>query len=149
MLKMLTDKEMLSGLLFVLIGGAFALGAADYDMGTTRRMGPGYFPIVLGCVLCLMGLALSGKAFLRQHPQPISRIYLRPLLSLSASILAFAALIDNVGLIAACLACVLISGLASAETRWRETILIAIAMTAFSALVFQQFLGLPFRLWVQ
>jgi len=149
MLKMLTDKEMLSGLMFVLIGSAFALGAADYGMGTTRRMGPGYFPVVLGIVLCLMGLALSGKALWRRRPETISRLYMRPLLSLSLSILAFAALIDNVGLIAACLACVLISGLASAETRWRETILIAIGMTAFSALVFQQFLGLPFRLWVE
>ncbi|MEC7257701.1 MAG: tripartite tricarboxylate transporter TctB family protein [Pseudomonadota bacterium] len=149
MLKMLTDKEMLSGLLFVLIGGAFALGAADYDMGTARRMGPGYFPVVLGGILCLIGLALSAKAVVRQRPEAMSRIYLRPLLSLTASILAFAALIDNVGLIAACLACVLISGLASAQTRWRETILIALGMAAFSALVFQQFLGLPFRLWVQ
>jgi|UPI000566218D hypothetical protein len=147
-MKMLTDKDVLVGLIFLLIGGAFALGAADYGMGNARRMGPGYFPIVLGCILCLMGLALVGKALWKQRPQAVSRLYLRPLLALSASILAFAALIDEVGLIAACMACVLLAGLASAETRWRETILIAIGMTAFSALVFKQFLGLPFRLWV-
>lgn len=147
-MKMLTDKDVLAGLMFVMIGGAFALGAADYGMGTMRRMGPGYFPVVLGCILCLMGLVLAGKALWKQRPQAISRLYLRPLLALSASILTFAALIDEFGLIPACLACVLIAGLASAETRWRETICIAIGMTAFAALVFQQFLGLPFRLWV-
>lgn len=145
---MILDKDVLTGLLFVLIGGAFALGAADYGMGSARRMGPGYFPIVLGILLCGMGLILAGKSLWKQRPQQISRIYLRPLLALCASILAFAALIDEAGLIAACLACVLIAGLASAETRWRETILIAIGMAAFSALVFKMFLGLPFRLWV-
>ena len=148
-MKMLTDKDVLAGLLFMLIGGAFALGAADYGMGTARRMGPGYFPVVLGAILCVMGLALAGKALWRQRPQQVSRLYLRPLLALTSSILAFAALIDRVGLIAACLACVLIAGLASSETRWREAILIAIGMTAFATLVFQQFLGLPFRLWVR
>ena len=148
-MKMLTDKDVLAGLMFLLVGGAFALGAADYDIGTARRMGPGYFPVVLGCILCLIGLALTGKALWMQRPQHVSRFYLRPLLALTASILAFAALIDEVGLIAACLSCVLVAGLASAETRWRETFLIAVGMTAFSALVFQWFLGLPFRLWVQ
>jgi hypothetical protein len=149
MAEMLKDKDILTGMLFVGIGGAFVIGAADYGMGTTRRMGPGYFPVMIGLVLALVGLILAARSAIRRRPHIIGRLYLRPVASLTASILSFSALINSVGLIAACMACTLVAGLATSETRYKEIILVAIAMTAFSAIVFTGLLGLPMRLWVQ
>lgn len=149
MAAMLKDKNILTALVFILIGGAFAIGAADYGVGTTRRMGPGYFPVVLGMLLVVVGVLIAIKTFWRRRYEPISTLYLRPVVALIASILAFGALIDRLGLIAACMACMLASGLASSETRWKELILTALGMTAFSVIVFKQVLGLPFRLWIQ
>ncbi len=145
---MLNDKDVLTGLLFMAIGAFFAIGAQDYAMGTMRRMGPGYFPVVLGSLLMSIGAALAIKSVLRRRPDRVERLHLRPALGLTAAILVFAALVERAGLIAACIACVLVAGIASSETRWREAVLIAIGMAAFSAVVFQVLLGLPFRLWV-
>lgn len=149
MSAMLKDKDILTGLIFILIGGAFALGAADYGMGTARRMGPGYFPVILGSLLVVVGVLITGKSLWRRRYEPIPSLYLRPVAALTVSILAFAALIDRLGLIAACMACVLVSGLATSETRWKELIFIALGMTAFSVIVFSLLLGLPFRLWIE
>ncbi|WP_119461237.1 tripartite tricarboxylate transporter TctB family protein [Rhodospirillaceae bacterium SYSU D60014] len=149
MAEMLKDKDILTGMLFVGIGGAFVIGAADYGMGTTRRMGPGYFPVMLGLALALVGLVLAARSAIRRRPDIIGRLYLRPVVSLTASILSFSALINTVGLLAACMVCTLVAGLATSETRYKEIILVAIAMTAFSAIVFTGLLGLPMRLWVQ
>lgn len=149
MSEMLKDKDILTGILFIGIGGAFALGAADYGMGTARRMGPGYFPVMLGLLLAAVGLALAARSVVRRRRDIIDRLYLRPVVSLSASILSFAALINTVGLLAACMACALVAGLATSEARYKESILVAIAMTAFSAIVFPGVLGLPMRLWIE
>lgn len=149
MSTMLKDRDVLTGLVFILIGGAFALGAADYGMGTARRMGPGYFPVILGGLLVLVGVGITANSLWRRKCEPIPSLYLRPVAALALSILAFAVLIDRLGLIAACMACVLASGLATRETRWKEIIIIALGMTAFSVIVFSLLLGLPLRLWVQ
>ncbi|WP_285673283.1 tripartite tricarboxylate transporter TctB family protein [Paralimibaculum aggregatum] len=145
---MLTDKDVLTGLLFIAIGAFFAIGAQDYAMGTMRRMGPGYFPVVLGSLLVIIGTVLAIKSVVRRLPEPIDRLHIRPVLGLTAAILVFAALVERAGLVAACIACVVVAGIASSETRWREAALIAVGMAAFSALVFKALLGLPFRLWV-
>jgi len=146
---MLKDRDVMTGLVFILIGGMFALGAADYGMGSARRMGPGYFPVILGSLLVLIGVGISAKSLWRRKFTPMPPMYLRPVVALLLSILAFGVLIDRLGLIAACMACVLISGFATQETRWKETFLIALGMTAFSVVVFSLLLGLPFRLWGQ
>lgn len=149
MSTMLKDRDVLTGLVFILIGGAFVLGAADYGMGSARRMGPGYFPVILGGLLVLVGALIAAKSLWRRRYEPIPRLYWRPVAALALSIVAFAVLIDRLGLIAACMACVLVSGFATHETRWKEIIFIALGMTAFSVIVFSLLLGLPFRLWVQ
>lgn len=146
--EMLRDKELLAGLLFVIVGGAFAAGALEHSIGTARRMGPGYFPLMVGGLLTAVGITIAVRSLLARRADVVARLYLRPAAGLTLSIVAFALLIDRAGLVIACIATVLIAGTASPETRWREAVLIAAVMAVFSALVFKFLLGLPFRLWV-
>lgn len=142
------QKDFVAGLLFAVIGIGVAVGGSEYGIGSARRMGPGYFPVMIGGTLVLIGSALVVKAFLARISDPVPRLHPRPLLALVASVFAFGLLINRVGLIAACFATVMISGLASSSTRWLEMTLIAMVMSLFAALVFVQFLGLPMRLWI-
>ena len=48
-----SQKDFFSGLMFLVIGGAFALGATSYTLGTSARMGPGYFPMMLGVIMAI------------------------------------------------------------------------------------------------
>lgn len=56
------QKDFFSGLMFMSVGVAFAIGAANYSVGTGARMGPGYFPLMLGVLLAVMGMAITFKA---------------------------------------------------------------------------------------
>ncbi|EAU39891.1 hypothetical protein FP2506_17484 [Fulvimarina pelagi HTCC2506] len=143
----LKDRDLLSGLLFLAIGGGFAIGALDLSIGTARRMGPGYFPLMIGGLLALIGLALMVKSIIRRRPVPIERLYLRPVTGLTLSICTFAFVIEEAGLVLTCIATVVVAGIASSETKWTENGLIAIGMAAFAVVVFKLLLGLPFRIW--
>ena len=57
-----SQKDFFSGLMFMVVGGGFAWGATTYNVGTGARMGPGYFPLVLGVVLAILGAAITFKA---------------------------------------------------------------------------------------
>lgn len=147
-LAKLRSKDFVTGLLFAAIGAWFAFAGADYGIGTARRMGPGYFPVMIGGALFLVGLGLILKtAFARRAGEATPRLHLWPLFFLTASVVAFGLTINRFGLVAACISCVLLAGAAGRSTRWPETIAVAIGMTIFSGLVFIELLGLPMRLW--
>ena len=54
-MRIKSQKDFFAGLLFLALGVAFAWGATTYNVGTGARMGPGYFPLMLGVVLAIMG----------------------------------------------------------------------------------------------
>lgn len=144
----LRSKDFATGLLFAFIGLSFAYMGTGYGIGTARRMGPGYLPVAIGGVLCLVGTALMVKALLQGVVgAAVPRLYLRPLVLLTASVFAFALTINRFGLVVACVLCVLLAGAASTTTRWREIVLVAIGMAIFSSVVFIELLGLPMRVW--
>jgi len=146
--EFLASKEFVTGLLFSVIGFAYAFVGKDYGLGTARRMGPGYFPVMVGGALCLVGICMILRAALAVRPlDRAPKLHLRPLFFLTASVFAFALSINRFGLVVACISSALIAGGASPTTRWRETIIVAAAMAAFAAIVFVEFLGLPMRLW--
>lgn len=140
-----------AGLLFVL-GACVAVGAMTYEVGTLRRMGPGYFPLLLGVVLCLLSvLVLVESRFSRveNDPRPTAgwRQHARALLLPLGGILLFAGLITIAGFIPAILGCTVLAGLADRTNRLFELFLIAAAVAAFAALVFVYALGIPVRLF--
>lgn len=136
-------RDLLAGCLFLAFGLAFLLLAQDYQLGTARRMGPAYFPIVLSLILIAIGLATMARALLVAGP-PIRGFAARPLALVTASVVLFGLLMQGAGLAIATAALVLASAAASRRFRLLPTLLLALALAAFCTLVFVSGLGLPF-----
>jgi putative tricarboxylic transport membrane protein len=141
-----SQKDFWCGLIFVAIGIAFMVIARNYRMGTAARMGPGFFPTILGGLLTGLGLLLAVPAIVRDG-DAFPRLHLRPLLAILAAIVVFALLLQPLGFVLAAVVLILISGLADPELRRVETVGLALLLTAFSVGVFVLLLGLPLNLW--
>jgi hypothetical protein len=134
-------------------GGLIALGlglwvmaeASGYAMGTTRRMGPGYLPVLLGGLMAAMGAALAGLSLWRAEPpaEDDTRPDLRALLAVLAGLAAFALLLPRAGLVPAVAALVLISAQGSGELRLPAALVLAGVLAGLSWAVFRLGLGLP------
>jgi hypothetical protein len=128
------------------VGIAFMIVAQRYRLGTPARMGPGFFPTILGGVLVALGLSLAVPALVRSG-EPLPRFGLRPLLTVLAAVIVFALLLQPLGFVLAAVILVLISGFADPELRPAETLGLALLLTVFSVGIFVALLGLPLPLW--
>ena len=138
-----------TGLLFGGFGLFVSLYAAThYQLGSAIRMGPGYFPTVIGALVALLGLALTLSALRIPGPR-IPRLHWRPLLLILAAGVAFGYLLKPLGLVLATAVLVVVSALGGHEFRWREALALAAVLVLFSIGVFVYGLGLPFPLWPQ
>lgn len=135
-------KDFFSGAIFVIVGLAAIVIGSDYRMGTAGNMGAGYFPTVLGGLLALIG-AVGVVRSLFKSGEPVGPFAIRSLVLVIAGTLLFGFLVRGAGLAVSIVLLVMISGLASIKFRWKPYLLIAIAMAAFSVLVFVKALGLP------
>jgi hypothetical protein len=140
-------RDILAGTLFVVIGACALLGARSYPVGTAMQMGPGYFPVVLGWLLILLGALVGLRAARARDWQPLAWTW-SPLAWTSASILAFGFLMPRFGLVPALLAMFPLAAAAGRESRWREVLVLTLVMSAFAAAVFVYGLKLPYRLVV-
>jgi hypothetical protein len=146
-------RDRLAGLIFAAFGILFAALAAHYPLGTSMRMGPGYFPMLLGVVLTGIGIviAFSGgrhddsptDAPYSNSPAPSQRW--RPALLISASVLLFAVAIESVGLALATFGVVAVSSLANREAHWPHVLASGAVLSVISVGVFAYGLRLPFR----
>ena len=133
-------------MVFFAIGIAFMVIARNYRLGTAARMGPGFFPTILGGLLAGFGLLLAVPAIVRDG-DAFPRLHLRPLLAILAAIVVFALLLLPLGFVLAAVALVLIGGFADPELRPVESAGLALLLAAFSVGVFVVLLGLPLNLW--
>ena len=139
------SKDFLAGMLFALIGALAVLVARGYPFGSAMRMGPGYFPSVLGAILILFGAYLIWRGLRR--PVPVAGGWgWRPLGLVTLSMLLFGVIVTRVGLIPALVAMFVVCALAGREFRLREVLVLTVAMTAFAVLLFVYLLKLPYRL---
>ncbi|WP_230970815.1 tripartite tricarboxylate transporter TctB family protein [Nitrogeniibacter aestuarii] len=140
-------KDFWTGLLYLTIGGLAVVMARDYGMGETARMGPGYFPTVLGGLLVVFGLLSLGRSLMRRG-EAIGTIAWKPIALIVGATVAFAYLLKPAGLVVALLALILISASASSKFRfeWKAT-LAMFALIAFCAAVFVEGLGIPLPLF--
>jgi Tripartite tricarboxylate transporter TctB family len=139
-------KELTFGLFLIALALVAFAATARLSVGTAADMGPGFVPRALawiilgfGAVFCVTGLIKAAE--------PLPVLAWRPLLAILASIAAFAVLFSTLGLIAACICCVLVAGTAAGPVRWGRLMLFGPLLAAFSALLFVKGLGLPFKLW--
>ena len=146
MVRVRSPQDFGAGLVFVLIGAAGIVFGQDLAVGSAARMGPGYFPMLLSCLIIAIGLVLSVRGVVIDGP-PIERIHIRPLFAILAAILAFGALIDRIGL--ALTAALLTIGAAYAQRKvnLKETLLLAIGLALFAVGVFVYALSQPLPAW--
>ncbi len=132
-----------AGGLFLIAVGAFALWqAADLPLGTLRAMGPGMLPRALATLVAVFGAILVVSAFI-EDGEPLTRWHLRGPVFILGAVVVFALTIRTLGLAFAGPLAMIIGSFASEEVRWKETIIFAVAMTAFCILLFKVALGLP------
>ncbi len=140
------NKDFLAGLLFILIGGLAVVIARDYPMGSAMRMGPGYFPTILGSILCLFGVYVMVRGIVSGE-RVKGEWGWKPLALIALSIVLFGFLIDRLGMIPALVAMFFVSAFAGREFRFKEVLLLAVLMSAFAAGVFVYGLKLPYPLF--
>jgi putative tricarboxylic transport membrane protein len=137
-----SPKDFWAGAIYVVIGVAAIVLGLDYPMGTVLRMGPGYFPSVLGALLALIGALSLLRSFLRPG-EPIGGVALKGLLVVVGATLLAGLLIRRTGVAVALPLLVIVSACASSRFRWRTTLALAAGITVFCALVFVKGLGVP------
>lgn len=157
MLAIRNQKDFVAGLLFTVTGGAFAIGALEYEVGSSARMGPGYFPLALGVILAILGALITLKSLgdTRDPAGDLGRIAYKPLLYIIGANVIFGVLLGGLpviglppmGLIASVVALVVVASIAGDRFQPREVAMLAIILAAASDVLFIRLLGLPFQAW--
>ena len=143
-MKIKSPQDFWAGLMFIAFGVFFVVVAlVYYQMGSAVRMGPAYFPVMLGGLLAVLG-AIVLVASLAVEGEPVAKFHFRPLLFIAASSLAFAYLLKPLGLVFASIALVFISAYGGHEFKWKEVAMLSVVLVIFSVLVFVKGLILPF-----
>jgi hypothetical protein len=143
-MKIKSQQDLWAGLMFIGFGLFFVLVASlNYQMGSAVRMGPAYFPVLLGGLLVFLGVLVLFDAMVEEGPK-VSKFHFRPLLFIAISSLAFAYLLKPLGLVLASIALIFISAFGGHEFRWKEVAVMSVVLVIFSVLVFVKALALPF-----
>ena len=146
MIKIRNPKDFWAGIIFIVIGVGAAIIARDYPMGTIARMGAGYFPFVLSCLLAAVGLIITLTS-LKTSGDPVGAFALKPLLVILSAVVVFGIIVKTVGMVIALILLVLATSFGGHEFKLKETLILAVVMSAFCTLVFIKGLGLPFPVW--
>jgi hypothetical protein len=152
-----SQKDFFSGLMFTVVGAAFAYGATSYSVGTGGRMGPGYFPLLLGIILAILGGVIMFKALVVETAtgDKIGKWAWKPLFFIIAANLLFGILLGGLpsiglpamGLIAAIFGITIVASLAGDEFRIKEVLVLSVVLSIGSYLAFVVLLKLQFPVW--
>ena len=156
-MKIKSQKDFWSGLMFMAAGIAFAWGATNYTVGEGSRMGPGYFPLMLGILLTVIGLFVAFQALVveTEDGEPVGRWAWKPLFFIIAANLVFGLCLGGLpkiglpamGLIVGIYALTFIAALAGEEFKAKEVAVLATALAVGSYLAFIVLLKLQFPVW--
>jgi hypothetical protein len=135
-------KDFWTGLIYIVFGASAMLIARDYSMGTAIKMGPAYFPTILGGLLALIGVISVIRSFIIPGT-PVGTSAFKGLILVTVSVLLFGFIVREAGLAVALPLLTVISAVASAKFRWRPTLIMAAGLTVFCVLVFLKGLGIP------
>ena len=143
-----SKKDLYAGLMFILLGGFFALWAGNYPMGTAVRMGPAYFPTILGWLTLGLGVIIAIRGFTSPDVDPTAT-QLRPLLLILGSAVLFGLFMDvfNLGFIPAVFVATFVCAYGGYEFKLKEGIIEGVVLVVVCWAMFVWALGLPFRLF--
>jgi hypothetical protein len=156
-MRIKSQKDFFSGLMFMAIGIAFAWGATNYTIGEGARMGPGYFPLMLGILLTVIGLFVTFEALVveTEDGEPIGKAAWKPLVFIIASNVVFGLLLGGMpklgipamGLILGIIALTFVAALAGDEFKVKEVAILSAVLAVGSYLAFIVLLKLQFPVW--
>lgn len=142
-MRIKSEKEFWSGVMFIVFGAAFAGLAQSYDMGTAQRMGPAFFPTILGGLLAVLGVVIAMQGLAAETLDgKLEKFHLGPIAWVLGAVIAFGLLLRPAGLVVALVALIGISSLGSHEFKARDTVLLAIGLCLLVLAVFIYGLGL-------
>lgn len=155
-----SKKNLLAGLMFACVGAAFAIGATNYKIGDSARMGPGYFPLMVGTLLALLGLvvvagSIGARSNIQVDRDPIGPIAWKPLGFVIGANVLFGVLLAGLrsiglpamGLIVAVYALVIVACMGGSNFNMKLAVTLATVLAIGSYLIFVIGLGLQFQVW--
>ena len=147
-IKIRSRQDFWAGLAFIFFSLLTLTISHSYPMGTAARMGPGFFPFILGSILALLGFGIAVRSLFAGEVR-MDPFFLRPLILILGAVLAFAIFIEPGGLVLAIVGLVVISSFAETEFRLWKVILLCLLLASMGVGVFVYALGLPFRVGPQ
>jgi hypothetical protein len=147
--KIKSQRDFWSGLMFVIVGIAFAWGATTYSFGSSARPGPGYFPFGLGVLMAALGAIVLFKALTVETADgdPIGAFAWKPLLFIVGTVTVFGWALPHLGMFVALPILVVVAALAGDEFHWGEALVNSAILTAGSWVIFIWGLNLTIPLW--
>ena len=152
-----SQKDFFSGLMFTAVGVAFAWGATKYSLGTGARMGPGYFPTMLGVLMAILGGVITFKSMVveTEDGDKVGSWAWKPLLFIIAANLLFGLMLGGLpsikfpafGLIVGIYVLTFVASLAGEEFKFKEVAVLATILAIMSYLAFIVLLKLQFPVW--
>lgn len=147
-MQLRNHRDLWAGLMFAIIGIIFMILSKQYSIGTSAKMGPGYFPMVLGGLMTLFGViitlgAYSGKAEMLK----LSPVGWREFILLLASVIVFAIALPRLGMVISVALLILISAIASHEFKLKDTLISIVVLVLLAYGMFVKGLELQFPVW--
>lgn len=147
-MKIRDKKDFASGLMFMIIGGFFAVIARGYQMGTAAKMGSGYFPFWLGVMLATIGLIVLLKSLSpKAEEHDFGKWDWKTIAWVTGAVIVFAVILQYIGLILSVVVLVFFSALASHEFNWKQTLVNATVLIVMVYFAFIWGLKLQFPVW--
>lgn len=137
-MKIKSQRDFVSGLMFIVVGVIFAVGATNYSMGSSAKPGAGYFPLILSVLMAILGAVVLFKSLTieTEGGDPIGDIAWRPLLVIVASIAVFGLALPRLGMFATIPLLIVMVSFAGDEFNWKGVVANSIVLTLFSWVVF-------------
>jgi hypothetical protein len=158
-MKIKSQRDFFSGLMFLVVGIAFAWGATSYQVGQAARMGPGYFPLMLGIVLAALGgfIIFESLVVETEDGERIGKWAWRPLSFVIGANLLFGVLLGGLpsiglpymGMVLAIIGLTFVAALAGDKFKFKEVAVLSVILAVGSYLAFVVLLKLQFPVWPQ
>jgi hypothetical protein len=145
-MKIKSPKDFWAGLMFIAFGLFFLVVARNYQMGSAVRMGPAYFPTVLGGIMAVLGAIVFLQSLVAQG-DPMPKFSFKPIFYISLSLVLFGYLLKPLGFILSLVVLVFVCAFGGHEFKAKEVTILTVVLIIFSVLVFVKGLTLPFPLW--
>jgi hypothetical protein len=141
-----TNKDLWAGLMYIGTGAISMWIAREYPFGSALRMGPGYFPTVLGGIMIAMGVYVVALGLRKNHEKIVGNWSIRALIVLPISMVVFGILMEHAGFLPAMAALIPVSALAGREFKWMEVVPLTVGLMIVCTAGFIYGLGLPYPL---